>query len=165
MLVAILYLIQCKLKIFIHSFISSRLPCPHEWFQVKLFWRNYSEKLHFRIKLFFLAIVLRCWNPVEYIQQIYNLIFYCSAWWNDLWSEIYKSVQNPDPAICRCCARFLLNSQKKYLCRGLFLNKVASELDKILWATFFYTYGPLLLKMKDFAHFNFYSFKIYNKGN
>ena len=44
-----LYLIQSKLKIFIHSFLSSRLPCPNEWFQVKLFWRKYNEKLHFRI--------------------------------------------------------------------------------------------------------------------
>ena len=30
MLVTNLYLIQVKLKIFIHSFISSRVPCPNE---------------------------------------------------------------------------------------------------------------------------------------
>ena len=49
LLVAILYFIQSKLKVFIHSFISSRLPCPNEWLQVELFWRKYNEKLHFRI--------------------------------------------------------------------------------------------------------------------
>ena len=45
-LVASSYLIPSKSKIFIHS---SWLPCPNEWFQVELFWRNYNEKLHFRI--------------------------------------------------------------------------------------------------------------------
>ena len=69
LLVASLYLIRSKSKIFIHSFISCRLPCPNEWFQVELFWRKYNEKLHFRNQLFLLAIVLRCWNPVEYIQK------------------------------------------------------------------------------------------------
>ena len=49
LLVASLYLIRSKSKIFIHSFISCRLPCPNEWFQVELFWRKYNEKLHFRI--------------------------------------------------------------------------------------------------------------------
>ena len=49
LLVASLYLIQTELKIFIHSFISSQLPRPNEWFQVKLFWKKYNEKLHFRI--------------------------------------------------------------------------------------------------------------------
>ena len=44
-----LYLIQSKLMIFIHSFISSRLPCPNEWFQVKFFWRKYNEELYFWI--------------------------------------------------------------------------------------------------------------------
>ena len=34
-LVACSYLIQTKLKIFIYSFISSRLPSPNEWFQVE----------------------------------------------------------------------------------------------------------------------------------
>ena len=42
---ASLYVIRCKLKIFIHSFISYRLPCP-------------------------MVIVLRYLNPVEYIQKI-----------------------------------------------------------------------------------------------
>ena len=70
LLVASLYLIRSKSKIFIHSFISCRLPCPNEWFQVELFLRKYYEKLHFRIWLFLLGIVLPCWNPVEYIQKI-----------------------------------------------------------------------------------------------
>ena len=49
LLVASLYLIRSKSKIFIHSFISCRLPCPNEWFQVELFWTEYNEKLHFQI--------------------------------------------------------------------------------------------------------------------
>ena len=36
-----------------------------------------------------------------------NFLSYCSAWWNELWSETYKTVQNPKPAICRCSAREL----------------------------------------------------------
>ena len=44
-----LYFIQSELTIFIHSFISSRIPCPNEWFQVEFFWRKCNEKLHFRI--------------------------------------------------------------------------------------------------------------------
>ena len=63
--------------------------------------------------------------------------------------------------LCKIFAKF----PEKTPVSGLFLNKVASELGKILWATFFYTYGPLLLKMEDSAHFNFLSFKIYDKGN
>ena len=69
----ICYYIICMtvpLKIFIHSFISCRLPCPNEWFQVQLFWRKYNEKLRFWIWLFLLEIVPRCWKPVEYIQKI-----------------------------------------------------------------------------------------------
>ena len=49
LLVASLYLIQSKSKIFIHSFISCRPPSPNEWFQVELFWRKYKKKLYFRI--------------------------------------------------------------------------------------------------------------------
>ena len=45
LLVANLDLIQSKLKIFINSFISCRLPYPNEWFQVELFWRKYNKKL------------------------------------------------------------------------------------------------------------------------
>ena len=48
LIVASLYLIRSKLKIFIHSFISCRLPCPNEFFQVELSWRKYNEKLYFR---------------------------------------------------------------------------------------------------------------------
>ena len=70
--------------------------------------------------------------------------------------ETYGRVQNPDPAICRCCARFfwriLLNSQK-YTCFGVsFLTRLQVNFGKILWATFLHnTYGRLLLKMKDCA--------------
>ena len=49
LLLASLYLIQSKLKIFIHPFISSWLPYPNEWFQVELLWRKYNKKLHFWI--------------------------------------------------------------------------------------------------------------------
>ena len=70
LLAASLYVIQSKLKIFIHSFTSCRLPCPNEWFQVMLVGRKYKEKLHFRIQFFLLAIVLRYWNPAEYNQKI-----------------------------------------------------------------------------------------------
>ena len=49
LLLASLYLIQNKLKIFIHSFISGRLSCPNEWFQMEFYWGKYNEKLHCRI--------------------------------------------------------------------------------------------------------------------
>ena len=49
LIVASLYLIRSKLKMFIHSFISCRLPYPNEFFQVELSWRKYNEKLYFRI--------------------------------------------------------------------------------------------------------------------
>ena len=78
LLVASLYLIRSKLNSLLHSFIS----CPNEWFQVKLFWRKYNEKLHFRIQ-FLLAIFLRCWNPVECIQKkkkIPFLLFRLMKW-------------------------------------------------------------------------------------
>ena len=87
-----------------------------------------------------------------------NFLFYCSAWWNDLWSEPYKSVQNLEPTICRCSAWLLLNWVS-------FLIRLQVTFDKILGVAFLYTYGRLLLKMKDFARFNFLSFKIYNKGH
>ena len=60
----------------------------------------------------------------------------------------------------------MLNSQK-YTCVGVsFFNKVASELWQNFMSNFFIEHlRRLLLKMKDFAHFNFLSFKIYNKGN
>ena len=66
LLVASLYLIRSKLKIFIHSFILCRLPCPNEWFQFKLFWRKCNEK----VASSNLIISFRCWNPVEYIQKL-----------------------------------------------------------------------------------------------
>ena len=66
LIVASLYLIRSKLKIFIHSFILCRLPCPNEWFQFKLFWRKCNEK----VASSNLIISFRCWNPVEYIQKL-----------------------------------------------------------------------------------------------
>ena len=81
-----------------------------------------------------MAIVLRCWNPVEYIQKISFFIV-------PLYEMIYwvrqRSVQNPEPAICRCSSRFLLNSQKRHLCRSLFFNKVESELWQYFMSNFF----------------------------
>ena len=49
LLFASLYLIQNRLKFFIHSFISGRLSCLNEWFQIEFYWRKYNEKLHCRI--------------------------------------------------------------------------------------------------------------------
>ena len=69
LLVCILFEVN-QIFSFIHSFISCRPSCPDEWFQFKLFLRKYNDKLHFRIWLFLLVIVLRCWNLVEYIQKI-----------------------------------------------------------------------------------------------
>ena len=34
-----------------------------------------------------------------------NFLFYFSAWWNELWSETYKIVKNPEPAIFSSSAR------------------------------------------------------------
>ena len=65
-----------------------------------------------------------------------NKIFlsYCSAWWNKLWSETYKTVQNAEPAICRSSARYFLKNFAKFtemhLCRSLFFNKITSELSQ-----------------------------------
>ena len=105
LLVASLYLIRSKLKIFIHSFILCRLPCPNEWFQFKLFWRKCNEKvassnliISFRNSS---PMLKSCWIH----SKINNLLSYCSAWLNRLLSETYKTVQNPEPAICRCSAR------------------------------------------------------------
>ena len=49
LLVASLYLIRNKSKIFIYSFISCWLPCPHEWFQVFALMNDFLNDLHFRI--------------------------------------------------------------------------------------------------------------------
>ena len=100
LLVASLYLIRSKLNSLLHSFIS----CPNEWFQVELFRRKYNEKLHFRIQLFLLAIVLRCWNPVECIQKI--IISFVTVLLDEMnYGVRHKTVQNAEPAVCRCSAR------------------------------------------------------------
>ena len=83
----------------IHLLVKSQNP--QSQFSVELPWRKNNEKLHFRIWLFLFAIVLRCWNPVEYIQ----ILSHCSDWWNELWSETFKTVKNLEPAICSCSAR------------------------------------------------------------
>ena len=49
LLVASLYLIRSKSKIFVYSFISCWLPCPHEWFQVFALMNDFLNDLHFRI--------------------------------------------------------------------------------------------------------------------
>ena len=61
--------------------------------------------------------------------------------------------------------KIFLNSQKKTLVSDSFFNKVASELLQNFMSNFLYTSGRLLLRIKDFAYFNFLSFKSYNKGN
>ena len=101
-MVGSLYLVRKKLKSLIHSFISY----PNEWFQVELFWRKYNEKLHFRVLFFLLAIVSSpvlksCWIHLKNN----SFLSYCSTWWNELWSETFRTVQNPEPAICRCSPR------------------------------------------------------------
>ena len=54
LLVASLYPIQSKLKIFIHSIISSQFACPNEWFQIELFWKkNITKRCIFESKYFF----------------------------------------------------------------------------------------------------------------
>ena len=70
LLVAILYLFQSKLNIFVHLFISSRLLCPNNDFKSSYSRENITKSCIFESNFFFLAIVLRCWNPVEYIQNI-----------------------------------------------------------------------------------------------
>ena len=35
----------------------------------------------------------------------YNFLSYCSTWWNELWIETYKTVQNLKPATWRFSAR------------------------------------------------------------
>ena len=70
-----------------------------EVFQVELLWK-YNKKLHFRIKLFLFSPMLKsCW-----IHSKNNFLFFCSSWWNELWSKTYKNEQNPEPAVCRCSA-------------------------------------------------------------
>ena len=66
-----------------------------------------------------------------------NFLSYCSAWWNDISSETYESVQNLESPICRCSARYLilgiLQNSQKYTCRSVsFFNEVASK----LWQNF-----------------------------
>ena len=87
LLVASLYLFGSKSNIFIHSFISCWLPCLNEWFQVELFWGS--------------PMLKSCWIHLKNN----NFLSYCFAWWNKLWSETHKTVQNPEPAICMCSAR------------------------------------------------------------
>ena len=83
-----------------------------------------------------MAIVLRCSNPVEYIQKIIISFFIVPLDEMIYWAR-QRSVQNPEPAICRCSSRFLLNSQKRHLCRSLFFNKVESELWQYFMSNFF----------------------------
>ena len=116
----------------IHSFIS----CPNEWFQVELFSRKYNEKLHFRILLFLLAIVLRCWNPVEYIQKI--IISFLNVPLDEMnygvrHIKLFKIQNQPFAGVLQ--DNFFLNFAKFteiHLCRSLFYHQVASE----LWQNF-----------------------------
>ena len=61
-----------------------------------------------------------------------NFLAYCSVWWNKLWSETYKTVQNPETAMRRCSAMNFPKFTEIQLSRSHFLNKVASE----FWQTF-----------------------------
>ena len=128
LLIASLDLIRKKLKSLIHSFIS----CPNEWFQVEFFSRKYNEKLHFRILLFLLAIVLRCWNPVEYIQKI--IISFLTVPLDEIdygvrHIKLFKIQNHPFAGVLQ--DRFFKKFAKFteiHLCRSLFYNKVANEL-------------------------------------
>ena len=95
-----------------------------------------------------------------------NFHSHCSTWWNKLWSETYKTVQNPEPAICRCSERFseffLKNFDKFteiHLCWSLFFNKVASELWQNFMRNFFIEH--LRTTASENERLSFYQ----NKGN
>ena len=57
---------------------------------------------------------------------------YCSVWWNELWSETCKTVQNPEPPFTGVLQDRIFQKNAKFteihLCLSLFYNKVASEL-------------------------------------
>ena len=94
---------------------------------------NITKSCIFNSNLFFL-IVLRCWSPVELIQNlIVSFLTFLMKWI----IKLNKTVQNPEPAIVRSSRRkvFLQNFAKFtgiHLCRSLFFNKVARE----LWQNF-----------------------------
>ena len=114
-----------------------------------------------------MTIVLRCWNPVEYIQKIvFSFLTVPIDQMNYGVRHIkLKTVQNPEPAICRCSARCfffnLLNSQK-YTCVWVsFIIRLQVNSGKNLCAIF------LTEKLRSTASEMevFLSFKIYNKSN
>ena len=130
-----------KSKIFIHSLISSQLPCPNEWFQVKLFWKKYNKVAFLNLIISFgdsFLMLKSCWIH----SNDNNFLSYCSPWWNELWRGTYKTVQNPELAICRCSARkvFLKNCKihRNIPLRSLFYSKVASELWQNFTSSFSY---------------------------
>ena len=131
LIVASLYLIQNKLKIFIRSFISCRLPYPNGWFQVEFLWRN----------VFVLAIVLRCWNSVEYIQKmiISFLTFRLMKWFMEL--ALWKCAKSRLSHLKVFCKINILKNFAKlteaHLCQSLFFNKAASELWRNFMSSFF----------------------------
>ena len=140
LIVAILYLIQNKLKIFIRSFILCRLLCPNEWFQVEFLWRNI---------IFVLAIVLRCWNSVEYIQKmiIFFLTFRLMKWFMEL--ALWKCAKSRPSHLQVFCKIDILKNFAKlteaHLCQSLIFKKVASE----LWQNFMSNFVIELLRKNE----------------
>ena len=65
----------------------------------------------------------------------YAFLSYCSTWWNELWSETYITVQNPEPVNFRCFVRFA-NFTEIHLRQSLCDNKVASEFWQIFMSNF-----------------------------
>ena len=152
LLLASFYIIRSKSKIFIHSFISCWFPCPNEWFQIELFWRKYNKKLNFRIQLLLLAIVLRCWNPVEYIQKI--IISFLTVRPDEINYGVrhkLRKIQN------QSFTGVLQNSQKYTFVEASLIIRLQVNFDKNFMRK---TYERLFLKKKDLL-----LFKIDNKDN
>ena len=148
-LVASLYLInhsRSKSKIFSHSFISCRLPHvlmnDFKWSSSE---ENIMEICIFEFNYFFgnsSPMLKSCWIH----SKNSNFFFYCSPWWNTVWSETYKTVQNPEPVIRRC-SKFT----EIHLCWSLFSIRLQMNFDKILCPTFLQnTYRDSFWKWETF---------------
>ena len=104
LLVASLYLIRSKLKIsFIYSFHAGSHVLMNDFkLNSSLYFITKSCIIEFNFSFGDSSRMLKsCWIH----SKNNNFLSYCSAWWNELWNEPCKIVQNPELAICRCFAR------------------------------------------------------------